>query len=104
MYSMIHADGSGEVDTPLESLSELYDELLLTDDEHPDVSVEHEGTGWCISAYRNGRVILISRQGDARHMKGISKKRVIQLSMALIEGDILASSQGALDTGAGIGW
>jgi hypothetical protein len=87
MYGVIHADGSGEVDPSVEILSALYDELLSTDDEHPDVSLEHEETGWCISAYRNGRVILSSLRGERRHMHGVSKERVILLWRQLIDRD-----------------
>jgi len=88
MYGLIHADGSGEVNPPVENLSALYDELLSTDDEHPDVSVEHEETGWCISAYRNGRVTLSSSRGETRHMIGVSKEQVLELWKRLIEGNI----------------
>ncbi len=88
MYGVIHTDGSGETNPPMESLSDLYDELLAADDEHPDVSVEHEDTGWCISAYRNGRIIMSSAQGEGRHMSTVPKERVIELWKRLIEGDI----------------
>ena len=88
MYGVIHADGSGEINLPVEGFSDLYDELLVTDGEHPDVSVEHEDTGWCISAYRNGRIIMSSAQGEGRHMNNVPKERVVQLWKRLIEGDI----------------
>jgi hypothetical protein len=39
MFSVIHAEGSGDDDPPLGSLSELYDELLSAADEDPDVTL-----------------------------------------------------------------
>lgn len=88
MYGVLHADGSGEVNPPVECLLALYNELLTTGDEHPDVSVEHEETGWCISAYRNGRVILSALDGKERHMMGVPKEHVLALWKRLIDGDI----------------
>jgi hypothetical protein len=91
MFSVIHVDGSGDDDPPLDSLSELYDELLSADDEHPDVTVVHQDTGWSMSAYRDGRLIfghLGDRGHGDRHMIPVSKKRVIELWIKLIEGDI----------------
>lgn len=39
MFGVLHMDGSGEDNPSLESLSNLYDELLIPDPEHGDVSV-----------------------------------------------------------------
>lgn len=88
MFGVIHADGSGEVNPPIESLSALYDELLSVDDEHPDVSVEHEETGWCLSAYGKGRLILSAPDGKGRHMIDVSREHVLELWKRLIDGDI----------------
>jgi len=46
MFGVIHSDGSGDDNPPLESLSDLYDELLSADPEHGDVTVVHDDTGW----------------------------------------------------------
>jgi hypothetical protein len=94
MFSVIHADGSGGDDPPLDSLSELYDELLSADDEHPDVAVVHQDTGWSISAYKSGRLDFehLGETSGERHMIPVSKKRVIELWIKLIEDDIDAIS------------
>jgi len=89
MFSVVHTDGSGDENPPLESLSPLYDELLSADNEHGDVSVIHDDSGWSISAHRDGRVVFehLARGGE-RHMIPMPKKRVLELWRRLIEGDI----------------
>lgn len=89
MFSVIHTDGSGDDDPSLESLSGLYDELLTCDQEHGDVSVVDENSGWCLSAHRDGRLIfqhLGTRQ--ASHMIPVEKLKVLALWHCLVKGDI----------------
>jgi hypothetical protein len=89
MFGVLHADGSGTEDPPIESLDALYDELLAADREHGDVSVIHEETGWCMSAHRDGRVVFEHLgEGSERHMIPVPKERVIELWMRLTAGDI----------------
>lgn len=89
MFSIIHTDGSGEDNPSLESLSDLYDELLSADREHGDVTVVHEDTGWSMSAHRDGRLVFEHLgKGGERHMMPVSKERVLKLWGKLIEGDI----------------
>jgi hypothetical protein len=92
MFGVLHADGSGEDDPPIESLSRLYHELAETTAEHGDVSVIHDDTGWCVSAHRDGRVVLVNlgRRGEARHMSSVPKDGVLRLWRALIDGQIEA--------------
>jgi hypothetical protein len=89
MFSVIHTDGSGDDGLSLEMLSPLYDELLTADQEHGDVSVVNEDTGWCISAHRDGRVVFghLGTGGD-RHMIAVPRERVLELWRRLIDGDI----------------
>lgn len=89
MFSIIHTDGSGESNVPVEKLSELYDELLSADREHGDVAVVHDDSGWTISAHRDHRVVFEHlRRGGERHMIPVSKERVLELWKLLIKGDI----------------
>lgn len=91
MFSIIHTDGSGEENPSLDTLSDLYDELLSADREHGDVAVVNDDTGWSMSAHRDGRVVfehLGGEDGGPRHMVPIRKERVLQLWRRLIDGDI----------------
>jgi hypothetical protein len=91
MFNIMHTDGSGEVNPPSESLSSLYDELLTADREHGDVSVVHEESAWCLSAHRDGRLVLEklgTRGSTAKHMIPVPKERVLELWKCLIAGDI----------------
>lgn len=86
---VIRTDGSGETLSDLGSLADLYDELQSADEEHGDVSVVHDDTGWCLSAHRGGGLVFeqIGRPG-ARHMFPVSKEQVLAFWRRLVEGDI----------------
>jgi hypothetical protein len=91
MFSIRHTDGSGEVDPPIEILSNLYDELKSTDQEHGDVSVTDEKSGWCMSAHRGGQLVFGNLRDHGRsdcHMTPVPKERVLELWKRLIAGDI----------------
>jgi hypothetical protein len=89
MFGVLHADGSGSDNPPLESLPTLYEELSLADQEHGDVSVIDDQSGWCMSAHRDGRLVFVNfGQGGARHMMAVPKDRVLELWLRLIRGDI----------------
>ncbi len=65
MFSIRHTDSSGERNPPLECLSSLYDELASADQEHGDVAVIHDESGWTISAHRDGRLVMEERDPGA---------------------------------------
>lgn len=46
------------------------------DDEHPDVSIEHE-SGWGLSAFQSGLLVWESVEGDSepRHMSAVPRQR-----------------------------
>jgi hypothetical protein len=89
-YGILHSEGSGEDGVSLDQLPDLYEELRTADQEHGDVSVVHEETGWCISSHRDGRVVFahLGRRGAPRHMSPVPKARVLELWRRLIEGDL----------------
>jgi len=91
MFGVIHSDGSGEDNPPLESLPNLYGELSTADREHGDVAVVNDDLGWCMSAHRDGRLVfeqLGTRGATARHMMPVAKELVLELWKRLIDGDI----------------
>jgi hypothetical protein len=65
------------------------------DFEHPDVSPKHE-TEWSLSVFLSG-LLIWENVGDgseddevepARHMKGVSRQKVLELWLKLAAGDI----------------
>lgn len=89
MISTRRIDDTGEIDPPLESLSTLYDELKTSDQEHGDVSVTDEDSGWCISAHRDGRVVFGNLlEGGDKHMHPVTKEKVLELWHMLANGEI----------------
>ena len=90
MFGVIHTAGSGDDNPPLDSLSDLYDELLPANPEHGDVAVIHDESGWCMSAHRDGQLVFtnLADRGSNRHMKPVPKERVLELWKRLVDGDI----------------
>ncbi|MGF1733619.1 hypothetical protein [Photobacterium kasasachensis] len=88
-YWVNHLMGNSDIEYPLEFLSSLYSELSDTNDEHADVSLTHD-TEWCISAFASGLVIWenVSGQGEPKHMKNISKEKLLSLWHELAVGNI----------------
>jgi hypothetical protein len=49
----------------------------------------HEDSGWCMSAHRDGRLVLGHLgKGGERHMMPVTKQHVLELWIRLIDGDI----------------
>ncbi len=89
-YHITHRMGDTEEEPPLDSLSALYDELEYEDEEHPDVSLTHESE-WNLGAYGGGLLIwenLETTNNEVRHMKNVSKEKVLELWRKLAEGKI----------------
>jgi hypothetical protein len=69
-------------------MAEVLAQLDVQDSEHPDVSLSHE-TGWCLGAYPTGVVVWENVEvGDARHMKDVSRERMLELWIHLSKGEI----------------
>lgn len=86
MITTRNIDDTGDSDPSDHQLSELYDQLLHSDQEHGDVSVTDEDSGWCLSAHRDGRVVLanlIDLDCAARYMHPVSKDKVLELWISL---------------------
>jgi hypothetical protein len=91
MISIIHWDGTSEPTPDIGSLGDLFDELATADREHGDVSVVDEESGWCMTAHRDGRLVFENlSMGGERHMKPVSKDRVLQLWRLLADDQIEA--------------
>jgi hypothetical protein len=91
MITTRNIDDTGDTDPTDLQLSDLYDQLQHSDQEHGDVSVTDEESGWCLSAHRDGRIILanlIDFDREARHMHPISKDKVLELWLALRDSNI----------------
>ncbi len=90
-FHITHRHGAMESSPPLSKLPELYAELLVQDQEHPDVSVTHESE-WCLSAYPSGLLIWenVEDGNHPRHMKGVPKEKVIELWSKLAKGELKA--------------
>ncbi len=87
-FHLYHRFGPCDADPPLESLEALYGELELQDNEHPDVSVEHEN-GWSLGAFPGGLLVWENlEEGTPRHMKAVSKEKVPDLWRNLAAGHI----------------
>ena len=86
--------GNMERDIPLERLADLYAELEHADEEHGDVSLTHESE-WCLSAYSNGLLVWgnLEERWTPRHMRDVSREKVLALWTLLARGDLAAIEQ-----------
>lgn len=88
-FGILHIDGAGEDSPDIDSLDLLYDELDRADEEHFDVSVVHDETGWSLTAYPSGRLVFEHLDsGGERHMIPVPKDHVIKLWRLLAAGQI----------------
>ncbi len=69
-------------------MREALAELDVEDIEHPDVALIHE-SGWCLGAYPSGLLIWEHLgEGEPRHMRDISRDRVLEMWQWLARGDL----------------
>jgi hypothetical protein len=86
-YHVSRRWGGSDGNATLEQMREALAELDVEDIEHCDVSLTHE-TGWCLEAYYTGLLIWEHLGGgEPRHMRGISRDRVLELWQRLAVGD-----------------
>lgn len=90
MFSIIHMDGSDEENFPIEKLEDLYEELMVSSISDGNVAVIHDATGWCISTYRDKRVVLghLGVEGKDMHMHPVPRSKTIELWTRLAKGEI----------------
>jgi hypothetical protein len=88
-FTITHRIGRLEHDPSSDSLPALLNELDHDDPEHPDIAVSHEG-GWTLSAFPGGLVAWedVEQDDEPRHMRDVSRERLIKLLTALAEGDL----------------
>jgi hypothetical protein len=81
--------GGSEADAPVERMRVALSELDTEDIEHPDTWLTHE-SGWTLTVFSTGLVIWENVEEDepARHQKGISRERALELWMKLARGDV----------------
>ncbi|MFE5947114.1 hypothetical protein [Streptomyces sp. NPDC056480] len=81
----------GPVDEPdPEAMRRVLGGLAQAHDEHPDVSLTHEG-GWCISALRGGLLVWENPDDDAvapGEMRDADVEEILRLFELLAAGDI----------------
>lgn len=72
-----------------EGVPQLVAELDQADNEHTDVSVEHE-SGWALSAYREGLVVWgnIDDDDESGWLYDVPRNEVVRLFTALVLGDV----------------
>ncbi len=81
--------GASEREPTVERMREILTALDVDDPEHPDASLTHE-SGWSLAAFGSGLVIWEAPELDAlaRHMRGVSRERVLELWLTLARGAI----------------
>jgi hypothetical protein len=101
-FHIYHRSGECEANPDVVCFDALYDELATADDEHPDVSVEHE-SGWSLGAGSSGRLVWENVENDdpPRHMRSVTRSRVLELWGKLADGNLDAIESEAWQDGYG---
>ncbi len=84
--------GDADDNPSVEQMREALAELDIEDIEHPDVALIHE-SGWCMGAYSSGLLVwenLADDAGQPRHMRGVTRERVLELWQRLSRGELSA--------------
>jgi hypothetical protein len=94
LYHTTDANGITEINPCEARMSELideFDDLDLDAVEHPDLSLIHDTSGWIITLYPKG-IASLENLADSdegpRHMRGVNRKKALQLWQQLAAGDI----------------
>ena len=87
-FTITHTHGAMDRNPALTVLPGLLAELETADAEHGDVALTHESE-WCISVSRSGHVTFEHLEsGSPRHMRDLSRERILDLWARLARGDI----------------
>jgi hypothetical protein len=84
----------GTVDEPDPvTMRRVLDGLAEADDEHPDVSLTHE-SGWCLSAFRGGGLLMWENPDDDTQASGemheVAREEILRL-FGLLAAGVIAS-------------
>jgi hypothetical protein len=80
--------GNSESNVDVDRMAAALGELDTHDQEHPDVSLSHESE-WSLSAFESGLLVWENLEsGEPRHMKGVSRREVLRLWIALSQGEL----------------
>ncbi|MEO0511059.1 MAG: hypothetical protein AAF065_14510 [Verrucomicrobiota bacterium] len=94
LFHTTDIDGVSEINPSVEKMREvleLLDEPEIEDEEHPDVSLVHDPTGWSLSVFPNGIVTfenLDDEDNTPRFMNGVSRTDVLKMWQELSRGKI----------------
>jgi hypothetical protein len=94
--------GSSEKSPSADRMRAVLAELDEPDDEHPDTWLTHE-SGWILIADQDGLVVLENDETSAppRHMRGVSRERVLELWLQLAAGNLQELEQAPWQPGHG---
>jgi hypothetical protein len=88
-FTVTHRDGAMDADPPGDWLTPLIAELEVVDDEHPDVAVCHDESGWSLSAFPSGLVVWENFEADtAERREVLTRGALSEAFVALSRGDV----------------
>ncbi len=99
LYHTTDARGVSEICPPKERLRSLVQSLDDTggdEPDHPDISLVHDESGWSLSLFPSGVVVLEKLDADeteARHLRDVPRTKALELWLHLARGDIKAVEQ-----------
>ena len=94
LYHTTDHHGISELNPSTEKMRELLNSLAKEseeEEEHPDISLVHDPSGWSIGVYPSGIITLENlddAEGTIRYMKNLPLNQVHKLWMKLSRGEI----------------
>ncbi len=90
-FTITHRGGEDDEGSGTAGIDAILAELdEPRDDEHPDVSVTHDDSGWAVSAFQTGLVVWENpeQDDDPRHLRDVSRQEVRRIMVLVSEGRI----------------
>lgn len=94
LYHSTDADGVSLVNPDAEAMRELLAQLdspSAEDAEHPDISLIHDSSGWCLSVFPSGTVTFENLEAEDSaplFMTEVSRADALQMWLELSRGEI----------------
>ena len=93
LYHTTDAQGISELNPDADKMREILsslDSAESAEEEHPDVSLVHDATGWSISVFPSGIITLENLDSDEppKFMSDVSRRDSLQLWIDLSKGKI----------------
>ena len=91
-YQIVNGFGEGIDNPSVEQMHQFLDWLDNSDEEHGEVWLTHNETGWTLSCFPSSKLVFHQtfddRQYKPRHITNVSRDKILELWKKLAKGQI----------------